>query len=293
VHARNGEVVERPGGSPLNVAVTLARLGVATELVTALGDDPPAELIERHLTGSGVRLARGARCLPATSSATSRLAEDGSAEYEFDINWDIGSPTVGASDVVHAGSLALFLYPGSDIVREVLARAAARSLVSLDPNIRRDLLPGPDETRRRFAVLAEEAHVVKLSDEDAGWLYPDLGPAEILAHILALGPSMVAISLGSDGALLASADGTVEVPAPRVDVADTIGAGDAFMGGLLRQLLELGLASRLVSGAPLTRPQLAEVGSFAAKVAALTVSRRGADPPSLAEVAACEPRLSV
>jgi fructokinase len=104
---------------------------------------------------------------------------------------------------------------------------------------------------------------------------------------------MVAISLGSDGALLASADGTVEVPAPRVDVADTIGAGDAFMGGLLRQLLELGLASRLVSGAPLTRPQLAEVGSFAAKVAALTVSRRGADPPSLAEVAAYEPRLSV
>jgi fructokinase len=290
VQPSEGPAVERPGGSPLNVAVTLARLGVSTQLVTALGDDRAAELIERHLAGSGVWLAPGARCLPATSTAVAHVRADGSAEYRFDIRWDLPAPALEPADVVHAGSLALFLRPGSQVVQEVLQQAAEQSLVSLDPNIRTTLLPGPEDVRPRFEALAKRAHVVKMSDEDAHWLYPELRQGEILEHVLGLGPSLTAISRGSEGALLASPRATVEIPAPRVHVADTIGAGDAFMGGLLTQLLERDLAARLVGGAQLVTAELEEIGSFAATVAAITVSRRGADPPYRAELRAQDER---
>lgn len=286
VQTRSRPTVERPGGSPLNVAVTLARLGIATELVTALGDDARADTVERHLARSGVTLAPGARCLPATSSAIAQVGPDGSAEYRLDIRWELPSRAVDARDLVHAGSIALFLEPGSDVVQDILRRSAQTALVSLDPNIRPRLLPPPEVVRKRFEALVSCAHVVKLSDEDAAWLYPDLSHLDVLDHLLATGPALVAISRGSQGAVLSSGRSTVEVRAPQIDVADTIGAGDAFMGGLLTQLLELGLASTILDGVPPTDQDLAEIGSFAAKVAALTVSRLGADPPRREELAA-------
>lgn len=285
VHPQEAPPSESPGGSPLNVAITLARLGVPTQLVTALGDDGRADLIEEHLAASGVDLAAGARRLAATSTALARLGDDGSARYEFAIDWNPLPAARIVAEVVHAGSIALFRAPGSHTVHDALRRASQRSLVSIDPNVRPALLAPQPETRRVFEDIVSVAHVVKLSDEDAGWLYPGRTAGQVLAHLLACGPSLAALTRGQEGALLATKSETVQIPAPRVEVVDTIGAGDAFMGGLLHQLLERGVATDLRTGDELWPEELAEIGAFAARVAAMTVSSRGADPPRLADLA--------
>ncbi len=279
VVVHGGERFDKPGGSPLNVAVTLARLGVPTQLVSALGDDPCADLVEDHLAGSGVDLVAGARRLTATSSAVARLGEDGAATYAFDVRWDPPVPTVRHAAAVHAGSVALFLRPGRDVVATALRSAAGRALVTLDPNIRPSLLPDARMVRVAFEDLVPCADLVKLSDEDAQWLYPGRAPEEVLARMVDLGAATAAVSLGADGALLAGRHGGVAVAAPVVPVADTIGAGDAFMGGLVARLLDTGLAAGLVAGGSLAPDELTDIGRHAAQVAAMTVARRGADPP--------------
>ena len=280
----DGRTTEAPGGSPLNVAVTLARLGVPTTLVTALGDDPRGDRIAEHLAGSGVELADGARTLEATSSAVARLGADGAATYDFDLHWDLPDRPLPAATVVHAGSLGLFLPPGAEVVRAQLERAAERSLVTLDPNARPTLVPDADATRAGFELACAHAHVVKLSDEDAAWLYPGTSVEAVVDRLLGLGIRLVGVTRGAGGVRLASSAASVDVGAPRVQVADTIGAGDSLMGALVQQLVVRDLAADLVGGRALTSVELTEIGGFATSVAAVTVSRHGADPPWLDEL---------
>jgi fructokinase len=278
------QVIETPGGSPMNVAITLARLGVPTAFATALGNDERGDRIREHLAASGVAEIRASRPVPRTSSAVATLRDDGSASYCFDITWDPDLTGLPAADVVHAGSIGLLLEPGASAVGDALVKAATSSLVSLDPNIRPALFGSQASVRARIEGLAEHADVVKLSDEDAAWLYPHRDPAETVSHVLSLGASLAVVTLGAAGSLLASATARVHVPAPETRVADTIGAGDSYMGALLHQLLEHGGAARLRTGPPLDGPALEAIGSFAAAVAAVTVSRQGANPPRLEEV---------
>jgi fructokinase len=272
VHPQEGPVVEAPGGSPMNVAIALSRLGVRTELVTALGDDARADRVEEHLAASGVRLAPGARRISATSTAEAHL------------QWDPPAVTPGTAEAVHAGSIGLFLTPGRKTVQDALRRSAAHSLVSLDPNVRPSLLGDPADACAKFHLAASTAHVIKLSDEDAAWLYPGATHQDVLRSLFALGPRLVVLTRGGDGAVMASPDHAVEIRAPRVKVADTIGAGDAFMGALLHQLLTLGVAGELRAGHSIGPEEMATIGAFAADVAARTVARRGANPPRLEEL---------
>jgi fructokinase len=280
----DGTATEAPGGSPLNVAVTLSRLGVPTTLVTALGEDARGDRIVDHLAASGVGLADGARCLEATSSAVARLGTDGAATYDFDLHWELPDRPLPPAAVVHAGSLGLFLPPGADVVHAELERAAERSLVTLDPNARPTLVPDAAATRARFEEACRHAHVVKLSDEDAAWLYPGTSLEAVVDRLLGLGIRLVGVTRGAAGVRLASAAAAVEVEAPQVRVADTIGAGDSFMGALIQQLVVRDLAADVAHGRALASVELAEVGGFAAAVAAVTVSRQGADPPWLREL---------
>jgi fructokinase len=284
VVSADGTVAEAPGGSPLNVAVTLSRLGVPTTLVTALGDDARGDRIAQHLSASGVALGDGARSLPATSSAVARLRADGAATYDFDLHWDLPDRPLPPATVVHSGSLGLFLPPGGEVVRGRLEEAAEHSLVTIDPNARPTLLSDAAATRTAFEQVCAHAHVVKLSDEDADWLYPGRPVDGLVAHLLGLGVRLVGITRGAAGVRLASAAGAADVAAPRVQVADTIGAGDSFMGALIQQLVTRDLAADLADGRALTTVELAAIGDFAASVAAVTVSRQGADPPWLAEL---------
>ena len=274
----SGPPVEAAGGSPLNVAVTVGRLGAPVSILTALGHDARGSVLRRHLVVSGVRVRPGP-VLRRTSTAVARVGPDGTATYEFDISRPVlGSPGLEDAAVLHTGSLAFCCAPGASTVRRLLARAhQAGVLTTLDPNIRPGLVGDRVAAVRHLEESLPLIDVVKLSDEDAAWLYPELDLDQSATRLLEQGPRLVALTRGSRGASLHTADLRVDVPAAPTTVVDTVGAGDAWMGALLH-----GLVTTIAPGHPLTRldaTQLRELGDLAARVAAATVARQGADPP--------------
>jgi fructokinase len=275
-----GTTREHPGGSPANVALGLARLGVATSFLTALGRDTRGETIAARLGEAGVTLLPESWSLPTTSTAAATIGADGSAGYEFDISWQlprrIGLPPLHH---LHVGSISAFLSPGADRIEQLASELHGEVTISFDPNIRADLVGDRAEALARFERLAKLADIVKLSDEDALFLYPDLSVDEA-ARAIAAGGALVAATRGSAGSLLTVADTTVEIEPITVQVVDTVGAGDSYMAALLAWLLRTGMEA-VRDG---SRAELASAGGFAARASAITVSRAGAEPPTSAEV---------
>ncbi|MCU1632426.1 MAG: carbohydrate kinase [Micrococcaceae bacterium] len=283
---------EHPGGSPMNVAVGMARLGLPTTLVTAFGNDRHGQAIEHHLVTNGVDVinAGGTR----TSTASARIGTDGAATYSFDIAWDITTSVDAARATApahfHTGSIATILAPGSHDVLDLLEQVGPTSTISFDPNCRPTVTPDRDEARQaveRFVALSD---IVKASDEDLAWLYPGAELTDVMEAWLALGAGLVVITRGGQGSLAATTSAQVSEDAAPVDVVDTVGAGDSFMAALLaglRWCAVLGAddRSRVAALDHLTLQQLV---SFAATAAAITCSRAGANPPSLSEVALVE-----
>ena len=266
---------EHPGGSPANVAYGLARLGVSTGLLTSIGADRRGDALEEHLTGAGVTLLPGSRSLERTSTATATIARDGSASYAFDITWDVEplDPARTPPKVVHTGSIASFLSPGAGDVKAMLQKLRSECIITYDPNIRPALLGTHAEARHAFEELVQLTSVVKLSDEDAEWLYPKKALEETATHILDLGAELAVITRGSSGSLLATSTTSLSIPAVKTSVVDTIGAGDSYMSALI-----LGLLTRGTGG--LAPSVLDQLGCTAAAAAAITVSRAGARPPT-------------
>ena len=280
VHGTDG-VARSVGGSPINVAVALGRLGTPVTLLTDLGEDSDGEWIEDHARGSGV-LLDGLRT-GRTSTATAELQPDGSATYTFDIRWNPQLQRLPVPHtVIHTGSLAIFLDPGARLVAELLQRDPL-AIVSLDPNIRPGVIGSHDRAVHRFEAVSALADIVKLSDEDAAWLYPDTPTSDIPDRIAALGPTLVVLTSGAQGAVLNSKGETVRVPSLRVPVADTIGAGDTFMGGLIHHLLATDTSREALSEG-LNEEHLNQLGQFAARAAAINVTRHGASPPTTDEM---------
>lgn len=270
--------VEHPGGSPANVAYGLGRLGVDTALMTSIGDDHHAAVIEEHLRSAGVSLLPGSTVRGRTATATATLATDGSAHYDFDIRWDLPRFVPSAlPKILHTGSIASFLAPGATVVKELLEQAHKRCVVTYDPNIRPALLGSQFEAKTVFEELVPFTEVVKLSDEDARWLYPRLSLEESSKRILELGASLVAVTKGAEGSLLTTRDARVAVPSIRSAVVDTIGAGDSYMSALI-----YGLLMRGADG--LAPSVLQSLGRLASKAAAITVGRPGAHPPTSGEL---------
>jgi fructokinase len=266
------ETTEHVGGSPANVALGLGRRGVAVALLTQLGDDDRGARIAAHLEASGVEVVGESFAREATSTALARIAADGQASYVFDLAWDAFSMPASLSPrVLHTGSVAAFLSPGADSVREAL-RSSTAAEVTFDPNIRPALLGTHTEALAAFEETASLATVVKLSDEDAAWLYPGVAPDDVADAIHALGPRLVAVTLGGDGAIVSGSGERLTVPAARVEVVDTIGAGDTFMASLIASVHRAGSAD-------LDRASLEEIGRSATRAAAITVARAGADLP--------------
>lgn len=277
VTAADGTSQEFVGGSPANVALGLGRLGIPVRFHTALGADERAARITRHLASSGVAVEPSSTCLPSTSVAIARIAADGDARYEFDIDWRLPEvPRLGDERVVHVGSIACFVEPGASRVREAVDSFADRAAITFDPNIRPAITGDRDTARRVSERLASRCAIVKLSDEDAAWLYPAAAIDEVIARLLAVGAVTVAVTLGGEGAIIASADARVRVSARTVHPVDTVGAGDTFMATLVSALAN-GRVGR-------SAESLAAVGEEAVTAAAITVSRRGADLPTRAEL---------
>lgn len=265
------------GGSPFNVAVGLARLDVPTRLAAQLGPDAHGDLLREHLHYSDVVLEMLEPTPHHTSTARAIVGDDGSASYVFDLAWNPAAlPDPADFEAVHVGSLGTALVPGASLVADLAVGADVLGIpVSYDPNVRLTVEPDPEVWRRVFAAIAPHASIIKLSDEDAGVLFPGEDLRK-LACRLAADHAIIAITLGGDGAMVAAGSDLVSVPPADVRVVDTIGAGDSFMAAMLSwcAMYDWPTADELDA------TELTDLALYASSAAAITCSRPGADPPT-------------
>lgn len=279
-----------PGGSPLNVAVGCARLDLRANLITHFAEDPHGLMIADYLATNGVGTIVGGSF--RTSTALASLDSRGAAQYAFSISWDITGASIPAlaavegSLHVHTGSIATMLSPGDKAVRGLIESSRAHATVSYDPNCRPAISPDVVTARQQAEDFVAVSDIVKASDEDLRWLYPDRALDESMAAWLELGPALIALTRGADGPVILTRGSRVEVPGESIAVADTVGAGDSFMAGLIS-----GLAQLDALGAParerlhaLPEEKVLAVAAYANKAAAITCSRQGANPPVAAEL---------
>lgn len=289
VHA-DGRREEHPGGSPANVALGLGRLGRPVDLLTWLAHDAYGGRVKSHLESSGVHLLTGNRSALATPVAIARLDAQGQASYDFELTWDL--PTAWDGDdaaplVVHTGSIATTLKPGGPAVLRAVTARRSTSTITYDPNARPVLMGTPLQARAIVEEFVRVADVIKASDGDLTWLYPGQKPDDVAARWARSGPAIVVVTHGEDGAFAATASGAhLHVPAPQVRVVDTVGAGDSFMSGLIDGLWTEGLlgASRRAALKAIDSGVLQRVLERCIRIAAITVSRAGANPPKRAEL---------
>jgi fructokinase len=293
---RDGQITaEHVGGSPLNVAVGLARLGRDVDFLTRIGDDPYGQRVAEYVNAAGVQLVSGSRAADRTATARAAVGADGSADYVFDLDWQLsGTPMVAPPLFVHTGSIAAVQEPGCLAVAALVDTYRVSATTTFDPNVRPSLIADRELARERIEHLVERSDIVKVSDEDLRWIDPDRPPEQVAQAWLALGPAIVAMTMAGQGAAAACAAGEVRVPARPVRVVDTVGAGDAFMVGLIDALWARGLlgAQRRAELAEIDLDALTAALEAASEVAALTVTRGGADLPDRAALDAAANRLS-
>jgi fructokinase len=276
---------EYVGGSPLNVAVGLGRLGRGVDFLTHIGDDEPGRRIEDYVNSSGAQLVPGSISADRTPTAAATIADDGSATYTFDLEWRLsGTPEVAPPLCVHTGSIAAVREPGCLAVAALLDAYRVSATVSFDPNVRPSLVADRDLARDRIVHLVERSDIVKASEDDLRWIDPDHQPEWTARAWLASGPAIVIVTTGARGAVARCSAGEARVAARPVRVVDTVGAGDAFMVGLLDALWTMDLlgADRRDELRRIAPDALAAALDGAALLSALTVARPGADLPDRA-----------
>jgi fructokinase len=292
---RSSGIEAHVGGSPLNVAVGLARLGHPVQFVGRYGRDAYGESVAAHLRASSVMLPQAPDGLP-TSVATALVDDDGAATYTFDLAWELPGLRerlpfmLQANTLLHTGSIATMLAPGAAEVLAAGEYAHPASTISFDPNWRPSIITDADYARRQAEKFVTLSDIVKASDEDLAWLYPGADPLESARRWLKLGgaegPAMVVVTRGAAGPWGITAAGEAEFAAPRVEVADTVGAGDSFMAALLSGVVDRGLngAQNRADLRALPAEGLTALLAHATRAAAVTVSRAGANPPTRAEL---------
>jgi fructokinase len=281
--------VEHVGGSPLNVAVGLARLGRDIDFLTHIGDDEPGRRIGDYVKASGAQLVPGSTSATRTPTAVATIGDDGSAAYTFDLEWQLsGTPEVAPPLFVHTGSIAAVREPGCLAVAALLDTYHVSATVTFDPNVRPSLIVDRDLASERIHHLVERSDIVKVSDEDLRWIDPEHEPEWTARSWLASGPGIVALTMGQQGSVAFCAAGQARVAARPAKVVDTVGAGDAFMVSLLDTLWELDLlgADRRGALGQIGLDTLTTALDAASLSSALTVARAGADLPDRAALQA-------
>ena len=289
-----GELVYRPlpGGSPCNVAIGLARLGKPTAFIGKLSNDPFGEILREHLTKNGVDLRWAVRGDEPSALAFVIPSDDGGHDFAFygsdtaeQSLTDADVPAAFPSDVtaLHFGSYSLMLGESARTYETLMRRESGSRVISLDPNVRPALFPDRALYRERIEGLLPLATLVKASAEDLAWLYPDERYMDIAARWLDTGPALVVVTLGENGAIALSGDAVARVLGLPVDVADTVGAGDAFMSALLARLDDRDLLQRDAL-ATLGEEVLTDGLEYANRAAAIACTRPGAEPPTRAQI---------
>ncbi|MET4803159.1 carbohydrate kinase [Bradyrhizobium sp. LB11.1] len=274
------------GGSCLNVAIGIARLGAPTGFVGGISNDMFGRMIADHAAASNVELGFSTRSDHQTTLAFVRIVA-GESHYAFydaetaTRNWIYrrGAIPFDTIEAVHIGSTTLVNDQGAAETKDLIADARTSSTISFDPNCRPNLVKDKPAYLARMAEFAAGTDLIKMSDVDFAYLFGEEPYQRRASALLGQGTSLVVITRGNNGAIAWHAKaGQIEVEAPKVEVADTIGAGDSFQAALLFALHKQG---------GLARPQLMDIGadglrhalSFAANCAGLTCTRPGADPP--------------
>lgn len=284
-----GDFRARPGGSPFNVAVGLARLGHRTSLMARLADNAFGRILHHHALAEGIDLSSAPHAAEPTTLAVVTMDEQSQASYDFyykgtaDWQWsqDETAHAPGGTALLHLGSAASWTPPGDGHIHALASRLRDDDsvLISYDPNVRPAMLASPQHARTVVERTVATAHLVKASREDVEWLYPDDGPEMVGRRWLTLGATAVVITDGAQGAHVFQAGfPSQHRPGRKIAVVDTIGAGDAFTAGLLGALIRTG---RHAPGSFRQCPPaaLAAAVDEAILVSALTCGRLGADPP--------------
>ena len=272
---------QRPGGGPFTTARALARLGIPTQFLGRLSTDAYGRGLRDLLAADGADLSLTSFGDEPTTTAIADIGRDGHATYRFASGGTSApnltpqmmpvslSPDVKA---LHVGTLGLVFEPIATTIAGLVEREHFNRLVMVDPNIRPSAVPD----RARLHRIISQSTIVKASDADVTWLYPELELEDAARALLARGPKLVVVTLGSKGAFGVCAGTEVRVAAPSVVVVDTIGAGDAFGAALLAWLSD---HDRLRRDLHLEREELRDALAFACLVASITCTRAGADPP--------------
>jgi fructokinase len=289
IHNGDGTQRAAPGGGPFNTARALGRLGVPTAFLGRLSKDAFGREMATLLTSEGVSLELASIGPEPTTIAIADVGDEGFAEYEFLVKGTSApnltpqmvpeqfDPEVAA---FHYGTLGLILEPMASTLAEVASRESGNRLVMLDPNIRVGLIPDPDY-RDRLKTAISTSTIVKASEADLAWIYPGLDHELAAEEILKEGASLVVVTLGSRGAFGAHRSARIHVDAPRVEVVDTIGAGDAFGAAFLAWLHDHTTLGPTLSLEP---DELKAALEFACLAGALTCTRAGAEPPWKSEM---------
>lgn len=273
------------GGSPLNVAVGLARLGAQAGFFAGLSSDPLGVRLAAHLAAEGVD-PRFLKIKPnPTTLSLVGVDARGGPKYTFyghdaaDISLTLQDMPVLGPEVsgIHIGSYTLVRTPIADTLAALVGREHHR-LISLDPNIRPTVEPDMALWRQRIAALLPSVSLVKVSDEDLHLLFPGDSPDEVAERWLDMGPALVVVTRGGAGAVALRRGERIEVAAEKVTVADTVGAGDTFQATLIAGLLALGCRSRR-DVAEVSPADLFRLLKRCSLAAAITCQRQGADLP--------------
>jgi fructokinase len=287
----NGSLRAIAGGGPFNTAIAFGRLDVPVGFLGAISRDAHGHMLAEQLVEAGVdtSLVRWSDA-PTPRARVHRLG-DGKNEYKFDLSGtalaDLAPEQLPLLPddawAIHVGTLALAIDPPAVAYEALVDREAGRRRIILDPNVRPAVFGDADKYRRRFERITQLADLVKLSEDDAAWIYPGLAAEEVLKLILGFGPTVVAVTRGEQGAIAASGDAFVDVAGIPVPVVDTVGAGDSFGAALVAALIDEGAFGLRATQAP-DEAVLTRAVSYAVAASAITCTRTGATPPSRAEI---------
>ncbi|WP_232805833.1 carbohydrate kinase family protein [Glycomyces xiaoerkulensis] len=249
VPAPGGQLRPTCGGGPANVAVALARRGVPTALVGSVGGDHFGRQVWRRHIATGVNREYLERTDLSSTLALAVVDRSGDASFDYwttgtaDFDWSskkLPQPEASKVDVVHFGSLAAYIEPAARVIEHWVNRSRRAVPISFDPNIRLSAMGDADAVRRRTERLVGLSNLVRVSETDLAQIYPDTDVDKVAHEWLELGPELVVVTLGDAGSVAFHRRHVTEMPAPQVEIADTIGAGDTFTSGLLGWLTSAG-----------------------------------------------------
>ena len=277
----DGVRVAHVGGGPANTAKALARLGHDVQFIDGISTDEYGVAARKELLDDEVKLdlaltSDKPTCLAivsldANGGASYEFKIDGTATFDFNLNW-LPDPSRYKPQVLHIGTLVTVIQPGADVLYDWAMQVAEFAPIVFDPNIRPSVMGDHDLYEAAVEKWAALASVIKVSDDDMAWLYPDQKYEDVAKRWISDGAALVVVTRGSQGIVGFTTDGAVEVDGAKITVADTVGAGDTVGAIIVEAMIEKGILA-------LTGDVLKAVLHRAAVAAGITCSRKGAQPP--------------